>query len=108
MVWKPIASSKKRLSCQLLRHRLKTIRQVKPKSAAILFDDVLNMVLRGGIRIVAIQQIVNTCHNPVQIFDQIMAEQSEINDREATGLRTLRREGLSAGERLLCLGSRGL
>jgi hypothetical protein len=96
MVWKLIASPKKRLPCQLLRHSLKTIRQIKPKSASILFEDVLNVELRGGIIIVAIQQIVNTCRY-IQVFYQIMAEQGEINDGEATGLHTLHRDGLSAG-----------
>ena len=38
---------------------LKAVRQFEAKTAAILLDKVLDMELRGGIRVAAIQHVVN-------------------------------------------------
>src|ERR1017187_1379500 len=71
------------------------VRQIRPKAAPILLDNVLNMELRGGVGVLAVQEIINA-GGEFEVLDEVLAEQREVHDTETAGVHPLNGDRLDA------------
>ena len=66
----------------------KPISQLQPKVPAILFNGLLNVLFRAGIRIALVKQVVHS-HGNVQSFRQLLTEQRYIRHKETPDVGSL-------------------
>src|SRR5664279_5314631 len=60
-------------------HCLETVRQFQPKTAPVLLDKVHGVKTGGGIRVPAVQEVVNA-RRELEVLDELLAEERQVDD----------------------------
>src|ERR1039458_1218667 len=77
-------------------HCLETVRQFQAKTAPVLPDQVLDVQSGGGIRVPAIQEVVNAGRE-LKVLDELLAEERQVDDAKTSRILALQGNGLAVG-----------